>query len=237
MRRVTALLGFLGVLVVLAVVGDRVAKSVAERVIAGRLADAGSTLATPTVHVHGFPFLTQAIRGRFDDVTVDAADVRIGTLRARRFIAELHGVRVPLSAALSRQVTSVPVDGLTSTAVLSYADLGSAVADRGLTVSSAGGGRALVTGRLTLLGQTLQASAVSLPTLQDSTVVVTAERYEVGHRAADAILSRALGSRLDFRLRLGPLPYGLHVTGLTTTPDGVVLSARSAGTVLRPLTP
>jgi len=221
------------VLAGLLVAADRLAVRAVEDAVATRLATAGGLTATPEVDVRGTPFLTQAVRGRYDDVAVRAGDVPVGDLRLDRFEARLRGLEVPLSDAVRGDVQQVPVEALTGRAVLSYEQLSSAVADRGLRVSSAGDGRVRVTGSVRVLGRTLEASAVSSAVLEGSTVVVTAERFEVGAAAADAVLSRALGNRLDLRVEIGSLPYGLRLTGLTAGPEGVVLTAGATDTVLR----
>ena len=233
MRRVTGLLVFLLIVGVLLVVADRFAVRAVEATVATRLAEAGGLPREPQVDVRGTPFLTQALRGRYDDVVVQAADVPAGTLRVSSFTASLRGVEVPLSDAVRGDVVEVPVEALSARAVLSYEQLTAAVADRGLRVSYAGDGRARVTGSVTVLRQTLEASAVSTAVLDGSTVVVTAERFEVGAALADSVLSRALGNRLDFRVEIGALPYGLALTGLRAAPEGVVLDASARDAVLR----
>jgi hypothetical protein len=116
--------------------------------------------------------------------------------------------------------------------VLSYADLSAAVTDRGLRLAPAGGGLVRVTGTARVLGRELEATAVSRPELVDGTVVVMPERFEVGNDLADAVLTRALGDRLDVRLDVAALPYGLALTSLRAGGDGIVLQARSDGAVL-----
>lgn len=229
MTRLLVVLVLLGVVLVVA---DRVAVRVAERQVATRVAAAGGLDEVPEVDVRGTPFLTQVLQGRYDDVVVRAEGAQAGTVRTHFFVARLRGVQVPLGDALRRDVTSVPVDTITAQAVLTYADLTEAVADRGLQVSAAGGGLVRVTGSVQALGRRLEASAVSRPVLEGSTVVVTAESFEVGNAVADSVLSRALGKRLDFRLEVGQLPYGLDLTALRAGGDGVVLQARSDGAVL-----
>lgn len=233
MRRVTGTVLAVLLLVVLAVAVDRGSARVAERAVATRVAAAGGLAAAPDVDVRGRPFLTQAARGRYDDVVVRADGVQAGALRVSSLVAQLRGVDVPLRDVVSGRVEQVPVDAVTARAVVRYADLAPLVADRGLGVAPAGDGLARVTARVTVAGRTLEATAVSRPTLEGRALVLTAERFEVGSGIADAVLSRALGSRLDFRVDVGELPYGLALTDLRAAGDGVVLQARSDGAVLR----
>ena len=233
MRAVGKLLLVLLGLAVLLVVADRLALRAAESTIAARLAEGGQLGPSPVVEVRGTPFLTQALRGRYDDVLVRAEGVPAGDLRVSSFVAELRGLQVPLSDVVQGDVQSVPVDELSARAVITLADLAKVVADRGLQVSPAEGGLVRVTGGVEVFGRRLEASAVSRVALEGNTVVVTAERFEVGNSVADAVLSAALGDRLDFRFELGPLPYGLQVTSLRPSTTGVVLTARSDGAVLQ----
>ena len=225
------------VLLVLAaglVVADLAASSAAERAIAQRVQQTGELPERPEVEVRGRPFLLQALRGRYDEVAVSSADVPAGQLSVTSLVTELRGVRLPLRQALSSSASSVPVDALDTRAVVSYEDLTASVRDRGLRVVAAEEGLVRVTGELEVLGRTLEASAVSRPELEDGEIVVTAERFEVGNSVADALLSRTLGNRLDFRVAVGELPLGLALTGLRADASGVVLTAGARDIVLTP---
>jgi hypothetical protein len=63
-------------------------------------------------------------------------------------------------------------------------------------------------------------------------LVVTAEAFEVGNEAVDALLSRALRGRLDLRVPIAGLPYGLEVTGIEVRATGVTVLASAGRTVL-----
>ena len=226
------LLTTLVVLVVLAVAADRIALVVAQRAVAAQLQSSGSLSTRPAVSVRGIPFLTQAFSGRYDDVALSASEVTAGGGRISRLEATLRGVHVPLSAALSGSVSSVPVDRLQATVLISYADLAKQLRDRRLAVSAAGDSL-LVTGSVQVLGRTVSASAISTVALSGTSVVVRAQRFEVGHSAANRVLTAALAGRFDFVVRIGTLPYGLRLTGVRVEPEGVVATAAGTHTVLR----
>ena len=80
------------VLLVLVVVGDRVAASAAERTIADRVAAdlQGATGVTTTIH--GVPVLTQVAKGSLDQVTVTADQVPASGLTLDDLTVELYGV-------------------------------------------------------------------------------------------------------------------------------------------------
>lgn len=219
----------LAVAAALLVGADVVAAKFAESQIAQRAQTAGRLSATPEVDVRGFPFLTQALRGRYDEVRVSASDVRgDGDVRLSRFEASLRGVTVDTGDALSGRVSAVPVTNLTATALLGYTDL---AGDRPFRLS-ADGRRLRVTGAVRVLGRTLTATAVSSVRLDGRAVVVTAERYEVGSKPVDDVLSASLGGLLDLRLDIGGLPYGLELTGVQVLADGVQVRAAAGATVL-----
>lgn len=227
------LLVTLVVLAVLAVAADVLAARVAQSRVAAQVQEAVGLPAPPEVEVRGRPFLLQVVRGSYDDVVVRAVDVPGDALSFDRVVAQLQGVEVSLVDALSGSVEAVPVDRVSFRALLGYDDLTAVVQDRGLQVSDAGGGLLRVTGSREVLGQTLAAAAISRPTLEGSTLVVTAERYEVGNDVANDIVSAALGDQLDVRIELAPPPFGLQLTGLLAGPDGVAVTARGTDVVLR----
>lgn len=226
------LLVFLLVLVVLAVVADRAALYVAERQVAAQLETSGKLSTKPAVSVRGIPFLTQAFAGRYDDVELSASDVSAGSGRLSRLDVALRGVHVPLSSALRGSVQTVPVDAVRATVLVSYADIGKQLRDRGLAVSAAGSSLR-VTGSVKVLGRKVSASAVSSVALSGTNVVVTAQRFEVGNGLADRLLTAALAGRFDFVVRIGRLPYGLKLGSVRVAPDGVVATAAGSHTILQ----
>jgi hypothetical protein len=220
------------VLLVLLVVADRVGAALASRAVATQLASSTALRETPEVDIVGFPFLTQAVAGRYERVEVEASGVPAGELRLARLEATLTGVHLPLSQALSGAVDQVPVDRLRARATVPYDELGQRSGSGRFTVAPAGE-RVRVTGEVEVLGRTLTATAVSRVEVVDEEIVLTPEAFEVGGAAADALVSRALGGRFDLRLALDALPYGLQVTGVEVQPEGLVVRASARDVVLR----
>lgn len=228
MKKLLALVLLLGLLLA----ADRAGAAFAARAVAQQAQAEAGLAAEPEVGIGGFPFLTQALAGRYDEVTVRASDVPAGEVRLSAFEAVLTGVEVPLGDALAGAVVSVPVSGVRARALLAYDELARRSGDRQLTVAPVGDGRLRVTGRVQVLGQSLTAVAVSRVEVDGGDLLVTAESYEVGDQTADALLTRALGARLDLRVPVEGLPYGLVVTGVEVSPDGVAVLATAGRTVL-----
>lgn len=223
----------IGLVVVLGLLGaaDRAVAAVAARVIAAEVQSSAGLASEPEVDIAGFPFLTQAVAGRYDRVEVAARDVPAGDLTLARLDATLSGVQVSLSDALSGAVQRVPVQAVRARALVGYDELAGRSGERRLAFAPAGD-RVRVTGSLDVLGQMLSATAVSRVEVVEGDLLVTAEDYEVGNAAADRLVTRALGDRLDLRIAVSGLPYGLQVSGVTVQPDGVAVLASAGGTVL-----
>jgi hypothetical protein len=127
-------------------------------------------------------------------------------------------------------VNSVAVDSLSARVVVAYADLARRSGLLEMTITPSGG-QVLVTAKLSVLGQSVSASATSDLRLKDGIIVMTARSLRVLGQSSPALLN-ALTGRLDLRVPVGTLPYNLALTGLHITPDGVVLDASSGPTVI-----
>lgn len=227
MRRL--LVAVLAVLVVLLAV-DRVSVFVAEGVIADRAQTEGGLPREPQVDITGFPFLTQLLAGRYDQVRLSADGSVAGELGLERLDVRASGVQLPLSQLLGGNVARLPVDGLTADVVVRYDELARR-SGRDLVLSAAGD-QVRVSGTVKALGATVDAAAVSKVRLDGNRIVLRAQSFELGDGSADAALDVLLGDRFDFSVRVGALPYGLELTGLDVQRDGIHLAARSGPTVL-----
>lgn len=90
----------------------------------------------PSVDIHGFPFITQALAGDYSDISVNATGVpAANTLRDLEVDADLHNVRVPLSQLLSGNVSSVKVDEVDGQVQINASDVGRLLGLPDLTIS------------------------------------------------------------------------------------------------------
>ncbi|HUR14060.1 MAG TPA: DUF2993 domain-containing protein [Mycobacteriales bacterium] len=218
------------VLAVLLVAADRVTVRFAERTVAEQAQTSAELGARPGVTIHGFPFFTQAVRGRYARIDVSAEDLDRGGVRVSRLDATLRGVQVPLSEAMSGSVSSIAVESLDAKAVVTFADLAHRSRVVGLTIEPEGEDVRL-TGRVRVLGQTVSASALSRVSLRGGRIAVTARSVRVLGQTSPALVN-ALAGVLDLLVPVGRLPYDLELTGLSVTAQGVLLRARSGPTVL-----
>ncbi|HMC67850.1 MAG TPA: DUF2993 domain-containing protein, partial [Mycobacteriales bacterium] len=194
---------------------DRVALAAAEHVVAGRIQTDQGLSERPDVTIHGFPFLTQALGGRYDRVTVHVRGLRNRTVPVAKLTVDLSGVHVPLSAVTSGHLSRVPVDRATAKVLLSYDDV-NAYLGKHLTVSEGDNGEVKVTGSVTVAGQSVSASASGKVDVRGNDLVV------------------AVGQGLDFTIPLGGLPFRIALVGAKATKAGIEVSATASGLVLHP---
>ena len=217
-------------LVGLAVLLDRVAVGVAEERVATELVSRGGLQAAPRVDIAGFPFLTQAIGGSYDDVRISLTAAELGQPEGTRADLALRGVQVPLSAALTGSLSEVPVDRIDGTATLSYALLSAQLGQD--TELARTGDRLRITRTVEVLGRRVRLTAVGQVTLDgDDLVVDVQEAAGAGVEVPGFLLDRA-ADLLDLRYPVPVLPFGLQVTSVRPAAEGVDVGLEAVDTVL-----
>lgn len=223
------LLVVLLVLAGLLVLADRVAVGIAEDRIAGELADRGGLVGTPDVGIAGFPFLTQAVGGRYDDVRLSLDAGQLAEAPGTTADVSLRGVRVPLSGVLSGSVREVPVDRIDGTATLSY-DLLAGELGGDATLAPEGDGLR-ITRTVEVLGYTLPLTAAGTVSLDGDRLVIDVEQAAGAGVEVPRFLVSQVSDLLDLRYRVS-LPFGLRLTGVAPGADGVEVRVEATGAVL-----
>src|SRR5690242_11881533 len=106
--RITLIL--VGILLVLALVADRVSVRIAQSAVADKVQSQLSLPEKPSVTAHGFPFLTQLFGGRYEDLEVTAHGVKAQQFSNLTVHANLRGVHAPFSDLTGGRLERVPVD-------------------------------------------------------------------------------------------------------------------------------
>jgi LmeA-like phospholipid-binding len=131
----------LALLVAVLAIGDRVGVHYAEKAIAERVAlqlkERNVTSAPPEVTITGYPFLTQVLRGNYDEIDVDLRDVRTEKLPIPLLRVKAYDVRASVSDMMDGKgkVVASRIDG---TATLSYQALVEAGKLKDITLSGDG---------------------------------------------------------------------------------------------------
>jgi hypothetical protein len=191
---------------------DRVAVGVAEDQAAQQLVSSGRMSSRPNVSISGFPFLTQAMAGEFDGVTLSADGVTVNDgqeqVPLRSFKAQLSGVTV------SDSYRSATVRSGSGTAVIAYQDLAGLVQGAGhLDLSYGGPGK---------VQASMAGVAIGTGQLHNQGNTVIADGFQLsGLAKLLAGSSSALLHPQSFTL--SDLPAGLNLASVTPQQDGVLL--------------
>ena len=226
MRALVVLLVLAGLVVGADRVGEEIAEDQVARVVAERAGLAGA----PDLEFEGFPFLTQAVSGRYEDVRVTLTGADLGQPEGTRADVSLQGVQVALSDVLSESVRGVPVERVDGTATLSY-DLLADQLDPGTTVTRDGDGLR-VQRTVEVAGVSVPVAATGTVSLDGDTVVVDVDEASGAGVDVPGYLVDQVSDALDLRYRIPPLPFGLQVTGVAPADDGVRVRVEAADTVL-----
>ena len=214
----------------LTLLADRVGVGIAEDRVADQLAGKGGLVGTPEVDITGFPFLTQVVRGRYEDVRVSLDADELGQPAGTRADVSLRGVHLPLRTALSGSVQEVPVDRIDGTATLAY-DLLAAELGSDATVAQEGSGLR-ITRTVEVLRYTLPVTAAGTVTLDGDQLVVDVEEASgAGVDIPDFLVDR-VSDLLDLRYSVPQLPFGLQLTSVTPAADGVRVRVEATDAVL-----
>jgi hypothetical protein len=232
-RALVVLLVIVAVLLGIGFVADRAVERYAEGYVADQLTEQAGLAGTPEVDVRGFPFLTQALDGRYEDVRISLTADELGQPQGTAADIRLVGVHIPLSAVLSGDVQEVPVDRIDGAATLSY-DLLSQQLGGDSTLARDGDGLR-VTKTVELLGYTLPLTASGTVSLDGDQLVVDVERASGAGVELPGFLVDEASDLLDLRYEIPALPFGLQLTSVTPAADGVVVEVEATDTVLAPL--
>lgn len=223
--------GFLITVLVLAALlagADFAVRSLAQDQVATRLQQSLKLTTPPTVDVNGFPFLTQALAGSYDDVDLTAEHIAYQDLRDVTLTAKLSGVALPVQSLVNGTLQSIPTRTVTASARVTPEDLARVLNVRDVTVApltdadlerlrgeaeadssgASGSARALqgvdpsssvqLSSTTSVLGQDLRVGVVASFRLTGGRIVLSARDIRVD--AANDAIGRIAGSALRGRL-------------------------------------
>lgn len=215
------------VLVGLVVLVDRVAVAAAQREIARQVAAQAALSSPPTVKIHGFPFLTQAVSGHYDEIDIAMGQVSRDGVTVDDVTADLRDIQAPLAELLGPGAKTIDAGSATATAVVPFATISRRVPS-GLVVRDRGGDL-LLTGYTTVAGFRVPVQA--LVTLDVTRAGIVATPRQIQAAGADLPVSVAR-QRLAFVVPVHQLPMGLRITRVHVVPDGLQVTASGTNVAL-----
>ncbi|MBV9380311.1 MAG: DUF2993 domain-containing protein [Streptosporangiaceae bacterium] len=205
------------VVLILLVVGDRVANAAAENQIADKIHSSGFPT-KPSVSIGGFPFLTQVLAHDLHTVTITASNVQEGPVKIASINAMLNGVH------LNSGFNGATIDNINGTALITFSALASAGGiPSGITLSADGPNQ-------------IKATADVAGLFSDSAVaqVSRSGQSQIDVHVVDTggIPASVLGSLANFTINVPKLPAGLKIQNVSVTQQGVSISVSAQHTTL-----
>ncbi len=249
-RLVIALLVLVGVLVA----ADFGAAALAESAVSREMRQQIGLADDPSVRINGFPFLTQAVAGRYSSIDVDAQRLTVGQFKQVELTAHLEGVTAPLSMLLSSGPKSVQVARAESTVQIGPTDLERLVPDitkvriealdaKALAQVVKDGGdpslarldpdrSARIVGTASLLGASVEVAVVAVLDLTGGKARIAPRDVRLSDGTAlpiPAAAQRAILDQFTLPLDAGTLPLGVTPARFQAKNGNLVISGTATG--------
>lgn len=209
---------------------DRVGAWAAERVVTERVSqemtEQDISAGRLEVTVGGFPFLTQVVDGRYEEVRMLMRDVSADGIVVPELHVRATGVNAPMGTLLSGD-GEIVADRVTGTATIGYASVRALIDRPGLELS-AQTGKLRLRLPLTVAGQTLAAVAVADVSVADGLVRISVVDIRAEGIQLPPQVQRLLDQYkavLSVQLALPQLPFQLKVESVQVRPEGLAVTA------------
>ncbi|MCW2886870.1 MAG: hypothetical protein QOE54_7005 [Streptosporangiaceae bacterium] len=213
------------VLVILLVGGviaaDRIGVRVAQNEIAKQIAAQYNLPRKPTVNIHGFPFLTQAIGGQYDQIDVNIGNWTQQDITVSDLKIQLSGLKAPLMDVLNGDNSRMAARTATASAIVPY-DVIKKRAPQGVKEISAQGKDLRLRGTFAFLGFNTDVTMVVAVKATRQGIAITPDSVQTG---GAAIPISILQQRLTFTVPVQNLPIGSRISKVEVTPNGLLVAA------------
>ncbi|MCO5968819.1 LmeA family phospholipid-binding protein [Actinoallomurus soli] len=205
----------------IAIAGDIVGRRVAQNEIAKNVASQYDLDHTPDVSIKGFPFLTQAIDGRYDEIDINVGDLTQQGVHLTDTKVALKGVTAPMSDAMHGDSSKMVAETATSTATVGYDEVNKS-APRDMKVSAAGSDLQ-VRGPYTVPGLGITRTVTATVSVQPSgrSVRVVPQSVKAGGTTVPLGLVR---QAFTFTMSVNGLPLNTRITDVKVESDGLRVS-------------
>jgi hypothetical protein len=244
-RLVIALLVLVGLFVAV----DFGAAALAESAVSRQMREQIGLVDDPSVRINGFPFLTQALSGRYSSVDVSASRIRVGQLQQLDVSAQLRNVTAPLSMLLGSGPKTLAVQEAEGTVRVPAADVQrlldgvedlriETIDDEALAQAVEDGGPSSLTqinpeqaarfgGTVTILGQQIDLWLIAVLQLVDGQVQIEPRYIHLGGDDAPvlpAVAQSTLQQLFTIRIDPGSLPLAVTPTDLKAVNGALEIS-------------
>ena len=222
------------IVAVLAVL-DRAGASYAEGVISDRVAqqvaNQKATSDKPDVTIEGIPFLTQVVKGRYQEIKIElrnfAGPAGNGkTVKMPLLDIRAKDVNAPLSALRSGK-GDIVAKTVTGAGTVDYATVESLVGQQGVKLAEKDG-KLAVTAPVTILNQKVTVHGTADLTVTDNVVSMRFEKVSAEGLPQVPLVDNLLNNyakQISIDLRIPPLPLKLTVRKVQPTAAGLVVTA------------
>lgn len=214
------------VLVVLLVVGviaaDRIGVMVAQNEISSRVAAQYNLPKKPDVSIGGFPFLTQAVAGKYDEIDVNIGDWTQQNITVHDLQVKLSGLSAPLSDVVNNNTSNIVADTATASAIVPY-DTIKNLAPHGVDSLAATPDGLELKGNFQVGGFNIPATIVVKVAAAPGGVAITP--VSVKSSLGPAVPAGLLKGRLGFVVPIQNLPIGSRISQVDPTPTGLKVAA------------
>ena len=200
------------VILVLLVIGDRVALAVAENQFADQAVKSGMPV-KPSVTIEGFPFLTQLAARDFNKVDISASNIPAGPVNITSVKATLNGMH------LNSSFNGATVDHITATGFISFAALANAGGLNdlgGVTITAQGSNEMKITANVGGIVSDTEIAKIT----QTGPTTISVQVVNSG-----SPLSGILSSFGSFTFSIPKLPVAVHIQSIAVTPQGLTMTA------------
>ncbi|MCO6008390.1 DUF2993 domain-containing protein [Actinoallomurus purpureus] len=214
----------------IAIAGDIIGRRVAQNEIAKNVAAQYQLDHTPEVSIKGFPFLTQALDGRYDEIDINVGELNEQGVRLTDTMVALKGVTAPMSDAMKGDSSKMVADTATSAATIGYDDVNKA-APNGMKVS-AQGSALQVRGPYSVLGVTRTVTATVTVQPSGRTIRVVPQTVKAAGMSVPIGLVR---QAFTFTMPVKSLPLGTRISDVQVKPEGLRVSTTAQNVKLSSL--
>lgn len=187
----------------------------------------------PTVRVHGTPFLTQALRGRYAKVELFGSGLQVGEMAAATLNACLYNAELPLRALLAKHPPSVPCEHVDGRIVLPYGELARISRIPGLTLTYANH-RLVASASVPVPGvsQLARVSGEARLTVVGGAAWLQVRGLSVAGISLPSLVVKQFLPSLTVPIPLPRLPYGLRITEVKPVRAGLLVCGSAIDVVL-----